>query len=50
MNKVDPITLAVLRGAFEQIAEEMDTVLAALDTLSKTATLSVAELATTRSG
>lgn len=26
---VDPITLSVLRGAFEQIAEEMDTVLAA---------------------
>lgn len=29
MTDVDPITLAVLRGAFEQIAEEMDTVLAA---------------------
>jgi N-methylhydantoinase B len=26
---VDPITLAVVRGAFEQVAEEMDTVLAA---------------------
>ena len=29
MSVVDPITLAVLRGAFEQIAEEMDTVIAA---------------------
>lgn len=29
MSAIDPITLAVLRGAFEQIAEEMDTVLAA---------------------
>ncbi len=29
MSAVDPITLAVLHGAFEQIAEEMDTVLAA---------------------
>lgn len=28
MSAIDPITLAVLRGAFEQIAEEMDTVLA----------------------
>ncbi|MGE0853429.1 MAG: hydantoinase B/oxoprolinase family protein [Hyphomicrobiaceae bacterium] len=26
---VDPVTLAVVRGAFEQVAEEMDTVLAA---------------------
>jgi N-methylhydantoinase B len=26
---IDPITLAVLRGAFEQVAEEMDTVIAA---------------------
>lgn len=26
---IDPVTLAVVRGAFEQIAEEMDTVLAA---------------------
>lgn len=29
MPPIDPITLAVLHGAFEQIAEEMDTVLAA---------------------
>jgi len=29
MTTIDPITLAVLQGAFEQIAEEMDTVLAA---------------------
>ncbi|GGC66255.1 hydantoinase B/oxoprolinase family protein [Chelatococcus reniformis] len=29
VRAVDPITLAVLRGAFEQVAEEMDTVLAA---------------------
>lgn len=29
MTAIDPITLAVLRGSFEQIAEEMDTVLAA---------------------
>ena len=29
MTSVDPVTLAVLRGAFEQIAEEMDTALAA---------------------
>lgn len=29
MIKVDPITITVLRGAFDQIAEEMDTVLAA---------------------
>lgn len=29
MSKIDPVTLAVIRGGFEQIAEEMDTVLAA---------------------
>jgi N-methylhydantoinase B len=28
-NAIDPVTLAVVRGAFEQVAEEMDTVLAA---------------------
>lgn len=28
MRSIDPITLAVLRGAFEQVAEEMDTVIA----------------------
>jgi N-methylhydantoinase B len=28
-NATDPVTLAVVRGAFEQVAEEMDTVLAA---------------------
>ena len=29
MSDIDPVTLAVIRGGFEQIAEEMDTVLAA---------------------
>jgi N-methylhydantoinase B len=29
VSNIDPVTLAVIRGGFEQIAEEMDTVLAA---------------------
>lgn len=29
MRNIDPITLAVVRGAFEQVADEMDTVIAA---------------------